>query len=64
MTISKTNWTLIITILITVGNAVVPFMPVSVQATVTTILLALATIFHVDDVKQAVASATAQKPQS
>jgi hypothetical protein len=63
MNISKTNWTLIITILITVGNAIVPFMPVAAQATVTTILLALATIFHVDDVKQAVASASA-KPQS
>lgn len=59
MSISKTNWTLIITILITIGNAVVPFMPVGVQATVTTILLALATIFHVDDVNKAVAAAKA-----
>jgi len=57
MTISKTNWTLIITIVITVGNAVVPFMPVAVQATVTTILLAVASIFHVSDVKTAAAGA-------
>jgi hypothetical protein len=59
MNISKTNWTLIVTILLTIGNAVVPFMPSNVQAIVTTILLAVATIFHIDDVKQAVASATA-----
>ena len=55
--ISKTNWTLIVTILITIGNAVVPFMPVPVQAVVTTILLAVASIFHVNDVNTAAASA-------
>lgn len=57
MNISKTNWALIVTILITIGNAVVPFMPVPVQATVTTILLAVASIFHVNDVNTAAASA-------
>jgi hypothetical protein len=59
MNISKTNWTLIVTILLTVGNAVVPFMPANLQAIVTTILLAVATIFHIDDVKTAVAQAKA-----
>jgi hypothetical protein len=57
MNISKTNWTLIVTILITVGNAVVPFVPVSVQAVVTTLLLAVASIFHISDVNTAAASA-------
>jgi hypothetical protein len=57
MNLSKTNWTLMVTILITIGNAVVPFMPVDVQAIVTTILLAVASIFHISDVKTAAASA-------
>jgi len=56
MNISKTNWTLIITIVVTIGNAVVPFMPAGVQAIVTTILLAVASIFHVSDVKTASAA--------
>lgn len=56
---TKTNWTLIITIAVTIGNAVIPFMPVDVQATVTTILLAVASIFHVTDVQKAVAQAKA-----
>jgi uncharacterized membrane protein YGL010W len=60
MNISKTNWTLIVTIIVTVGNAVVPFMPAGVQATVTTLLLALASIFHVSEVNTA--SASAPKP--
>jgi hypothetical protein len=57
MNISKTTWTLIITIALTVVNAIVPFMPADVQATVTTVLLAVASIFHIDDVKIASASA-------
>ena len=59
MNISKTNWTLIVTIVIAIGNAVVPFMSAGVGATVPSILLIVAGIFHVDDVKQAVASAHA-----
>jgi uncharacterized membrane protein YGL010W len=54
---SKTNWTLVITIVLTVANAVIPFIPTGVQATVTTILLAVAAVFHIDDVKIASASA-------
>ena len=58
--ISKTNWTLVITIVLTIANAVVPFMPADVQATVTTVLLALAGVFHVNGVnKAALASANA-----
>ena len=58
--ISRTNWTLVIAVLLTIGNAVVPFMPVGVQATITTILLGLAGIFHVSGVnKAATASAAA-----
>lgn len=58
--ISKTNWTLIVTILLTIGNAVVPFMNPATQATVTTILGTLAILFHVNGVnKAALASAQA-----
>ena len=49
------------TVAVTIINAVIPFMPASVQAVVTTILLAVASIFHIDDVK--IASASAPKPQ-
>lgn len=44
--LSKTNWTLAAIIAITVAQALIPFMPVSVQATVTAVLGALAIIFH------------------
>jgi hypothetical protein len=57
MSISKTNWTLIITIVITIGNAVVPFMSPQVGATVTSVLLIVAGIFHISDVNTAAASA-------
>ena len=58
--ISKTNWTLVVTILITIGNAVVPFMNPATQATVTTVLGTLAIIFHISGVnKAALASAQA-----
>jgi|HubBroStandDraft_4_1064222.scaffolds.fasta_scaffold235612_2 hypothetical protein len=57
---SKTNWTLLLTIVLTLANAAVPFMPADVQATVTTVLLALASIFHIDDVKTAAAAAPKQ----
>ncbi len=59
MTISKTNWTLIVTIVIAIGNAVVPFMSAGVGATVTSVLLIVAGIFHVNDVKTAVAQSKA-----
>lgn len=59
MNISKTNWTLIVTVVIAIGNAVVPFMSAGVGATVTSVLLIVAGIFHVSDVQQAVASAKA-----
>jgi hypothetical protein len=59
MNISKTNWTLIVTIVIAIVNAVVPFMSAGVGATVTSVLLIIASIFHVSDVKTAVAQAKA-----
>jgi hypothetical protein len=63
--ISKTNWTLVAAILINVGNALIPFMPEAAAATVTTVLAALAMIFHVSGVnKAAVASAMAGSPTS
>jgi hypothetical protein len=63
--ISKTNWTLVVTILLAVGNAVVPFMSDATAAVVTTILGALAMIFHVSGVNRAaVASANAARPVS
>jgi hypothetical protein len=63
--ISKTNWTAVITVLVTLANAVVPFMSPQVQAVVTAILGALIVIFHVQGVnKAALASATAGTPVS
>jgi hypothetical protein len=59
MNISKTKVTLIVTIVIAIGNAVLQFMPNGVAGTVTAILGALAIIFHVSDVNSAVASAKA-----
>jgi len=57
--ISKTNWTLVVAILINIGNAVTPFMSASAAATVTTILGTLAIIFHIRGVNKA-ANASAQ----
>jgi hypothetical protein len=57
---SKTNWILVLTIVLTAVNAVVPFMPASVQAVVIIVLSAVASIFHISDVKTA---AAAPKPQ-
>jgi len=54
---SKTNWTLLAAIVIAAGNAVVPFMSPQIAGVVTVVLAALASIFHVDDVKTASASA-------
>ena len=63
--LSKTNWTLVLTVVVTAVQAVVPFMSPSAQATVTTILLLIAGIFHVNGVnKAAVASAAAGAPVS
>lgn len=63
--ISKTNWTLVVTILINVGNAVVPFMSAGTAAIVTTILGALAMVFHISGVNTAaIASASAGSPVS
>jgi hypothetical protein len=56
---TKTQWTLVVAIIVAAGNAVVPFMSAQVAGVVTVILAALATIFHTSDVNQAVASASA-----
>ena len=56
---SKTQWTLVVAIVVAAGNAIVPFMSPQIAGVVTVILGALATIFHTDDVNQAVASASA-----
>jgi hypothetical protein len=62
---SKTFWTLVVTFVVTAGNAIVPLLPAAAQVTVVAILLALATIFHVTGVNNAaVASASVQKPVS
>lgn len=44
--LSKTNITLAIVILLTVAQAITPFMPVEYQASITAVLGALAIIFH------------------
>jgi hypothetical protein len=62
---SKTFWTLVVTFVVTAGNAIVPLLPAAVQAAVIAVLLMLATVFHVTGVNNAaVASANAQKPVS
>lgn len=63
MNLTKTNWTLIATIVIAIGNAVVPFMSAQVSGIVVTVLSVIAYAFHIDDTNKAVASATAPKPQ-
>ena len=55
---------MVVAIVVAAGNAVVPFMSAQVAGVVTIILGSLASIFHTSDVKQAVASASAAKPQS
>jgi hypothetical protein len=63
--VSKTNWTLAVTILLAIGNAVVPFMSDATAAVVTTVLGAIAMIFHVSGVNRAaVASANVGHPAS
>jgi hypothetical protein len=62
---SKTFWTLVVTFVVTAGNAIVPLLPAGAQVTIVAILLALATIFHVSGVNNAaVASANAKLPVS
>jgi membrane protein implicated in regulation of membrane protease activity len=59
MNLSKTNWTLIATIVIAVGNAVVPFMSAQISGIVVTILSVIAFAFHISDVQTATAQAKA-----
>lgn len=59
MNISKTNWTLIATIVIAIGNAMIPFMSAQISGIVVTILSVIAFAFHIDDVQTAVAQAKA-----
>jgi membrane protein implicated in regulation of membrane protease activity len=61
MNLTKTNWTLVATIVIAIGNAVVPFMSAQVSGIVVTILSVIAFAFHISDVNSAVASAKAPK---
>lgn len=59
---TKTQWTLVVAIIVAAGNAVVPFMSAQIAGVVTVILGALATIFHTSDVNSAVAAASAKPP--
>lgn len=43
---SKTFWTLVVTFVVGVGNLFVPVLPADVQGIVTTLLLMLASYFH------------------
>jgi hypothetical protein len=63
--ISKTNWSAVLLVLITMVQSVEPFMSVPVQGTVSAILGALIIIFHIQGVNRAaLASASATKPVS
>jgi hypothetical protein len=63
--ISKTNWSAVALVVVTMVQSVVPFMSVPVQGVVTAVLGALIIVFHIQGVnKAAVASAAAAKPVS
>jgi short-subunit dehydrogenase len=64
MNLSKTNWTLVATIVIAIGNAVVPFMSAQQSGIVVTILSIIAFAFHIDDTNKAIASAKAPSASS
>jgi membrane protein implicated in regulation of membrane protease activity len=57
--LTKTQWTLVATVIIAVGNAVLPFMSAQVSGIVVTILSVIAFAFHISDVNNAVATAKA-----
>lgn len=62
---SPTHVTLLATIVIALGNALIPFMSSGMAASVTTVLTVIAMLFHVSEVKQAAqSSATLGKPVS
>lgn len=43
---SKTFWTLVVTCVVAVGNILIPVIPMGYQAVATTLLLMLASYFH------------------
>jgi len=51
--ISRTNWTTVALVVVTVTQAIVPFMSPQVQTVVTAILGAFIVIFHVQGVNRA-----------
>jgi hypothetical protein len=57
--ISKTNWSAVVLVVVTVAQAAVPFMSQNVQDIVTAILGALIVIFHVQGVNKAAQSSAA-----
>ncbi len=59
---SNTQWTLVATIIVAAGNAIVPFLSPQIAGVVTAVLGLLAMYFHTSDVKQAVLSA--RNPQA
>jgi hypothetical protein len=63
--ISKTNWSAVALVIVTMIQSVVPFMSVPVQGFVTAILGAAVIVFHIQGVnKAATASASAGKAVS
>jgi hypothetical protein len=63
--ISKTNWSAVALVAVTITQAVIPFMSPEVQSIVTAVLGAFIVIFHVQGVnKAAINSAATGTPSS
>jgi hypothetical protein len=63
--ISKTNWSAVALVVVTITQAIIPFMSVPVQSVVTALLGAFIVIFHVQGVnKAAISSAALGTPSS
>lgn len=58
---SKTNWTLIATFIVVMGNAILPLLSLRVESVIAALLVALASIFHISDLNNAIALAKSPK---
>jgi hypothetical protein len=62
--ISKTNWSAVVLVVVTMVQAVVPFMPANVQEVVTAVLGALIVVFHIQGVNRAANASAGGSPSS
>ena len=62
--VSKTNWSAVVLVVVTMVQAVVPFMPANVQEVVTAVLGTLIVVFHIQGVNKAAAASAGGAPAS